>query len=184
MANIDTLKIKECGNKMTTGFIGTPYILYTLVECGLSKLAYDILFQEEFPSWLYSVNKGATTMWEHYDSIKEDGSFWSPVMNSFNHYAYGAVFGWMFNNCVGINMLKPAYKEILIKPLVDMRLGFVDCSFKTRYGFIKVYWKYNDGKVNYRISVPKNIKATIELNDGELFKLDSGGTLRKTINYD
>ena len=120
-------------------------------------------------------------MWEHYDSIKEDGSFWSPTMNSFNHYAYGAVFGWMFNNCVGINMLKPAYKEVLIKPLVDKRLGFVDCSFKTKYGTIKVNWKYRDGGVDYKISVPKGIKATIDLNDNHPQVLSNGGTLKKTV---
>ena len=176
--------IKECGNKMTTGFVGTPYILHTLTKYGHSDIAYNLLFQEEFPSWLYSVNKGATTMWEHYDSIKEDGSFWSPSMNSFNHYAYGAVFGWMFNSCVGINMLKPAYKEILIKPIVDKRLGFVDCSFKCKYGVIKVNWKYNNGNVKYEIVVPKGIKASIDLGDNRVIKFPSGGTLRKTIKYD
>ena len=133
---------------------------------------------------IWSPNKGATTMWEHYDSIKEDGSFWSPSMNSFNHYAYGAVFGWMFNSCVGINMLKPAYKEILIKPIVDKRLGFVDCSFKCKYGVIKVNWKYNNGNVKYEIVVPKGIKASIDLGDNRVIKFPSGGTLRKTIKYD
>ena len=175
--------IKECGNKMTTGFVGTPYILHTLVKNGYSKIAYDLLFQEEFPSWLYSVNKGATTMWEHYDSIKEDGSFWSSSMNSFNHYAYGAVFGWIFNNCAGINMVKPAYKEILIKPLIDKRLGFVDCSFKSRYGDIKVYWKYENGKVSFKISVPKGIKATIDLGNNNPKILNDGGSLKKVVDY-
>lgn len=176
--------IKECGNKMTTGFIGTPYILYTLVETGHSKLAYELLFQEQFPSWLYSVNKGATTMWEHYDSIREDGTFWSPTMNSFNHYAYGAVFGWMFNHSVGINMLKPAYKEILIKPLIDKRLGFVDCSFKSKYGEIKVYWKYSNNKVNYRIFVPHRIKAKIDLGDGKIISLKNGGEIKRVVKYE
>ena len=176
--------IKECGNKMTTGFVGTPYILHTLVRNGYSKIAYDLLFQEEFPSWLYSVNKGATTMWEHYDSIKEDGSFWSSSMNSFNHYAYGAVFGWIFNNCAGINLVKPAYKEILIKPLIDKRLGFVDCSFKSKYGDIKVYWKYDNCKVSYKISVPKGIKATIELGDNNPEILRDGGSLKRVVDYE
>lgn len=176
--------IKECGNKMTTGFVGTPYILHTLVRNGYSKIAYDLLFQEEFPSWLYSVNKGATTMWEHYDSIKEDGSFWSSSMNSFNHYAYGAVFGWIFNNCAGINLVKPAYKEILIKPLIDKRLGFVDCSFKSKYGDIKVYWKYDNCKVSYKISVPKGIKATIELGDNNPEILCDGGSLKRVVDYE
>ena len=176
--------IKECGNKMTTGFVGTPYILHTLVESGHEELAYTLLFQEEFPSWLYSVNKGATTMWEHYDSIKEDGSFWNPSMNSFNHYAYGAVFGWMFNHSVGVKIVKPGYKEILIKPLVDKRLGFVDCVFNTKYGDIKVNWKIIDKQVKYVIEVPKGIKATIDLGDNNIYRFASGGTLKKSVHYD
>ena len=70
--------------------------LYALSECGYSKTAFDLLFQENLPSWLYQVNHNATTMWEHWDGIKEDGSFWSDDMNSYNHYAYGAVFSWIF----------------------------------------------------------------------------------------
>ena len=176
--------IKECGNKMTTGFIGTPYILYTLSTNGYSKLAYDLLFQEEFPSWLYSVNKGATTMWEHYDGIREDGSFWSSSMNSFNHYAYGAVFGWMFNNSVGVNIVKPGYKEIAIKPIIDKRLGYVDCTFKCKYGDIKVYWKYNNNQVEYDITVPSGIKAKVELENDSPVLLASGGHIQKVIKYE
>ena len=175
--------IDECGGKMTTGFLGTPYILSTLVDCGYKDVAYNLLFQEEFPSWLYSVNKGATTMWEHYDSIKEDGTFWNPTMNSFNHYAYGAVFSWMFNNSVGIKMVKPGYKEIVIKPLIDKRLGFVNCSFKTKYGIIKVFWKYNDKTVRYEISVPKGIKSTIDLGRNHLYKMEGEATIKKVIKH-
>lgn len=173
--------IKECGNKISTGFVGTPYILHTLSSIGYDDIAYNLLFQEEFPSWLYSVNKGATTMWEHYDSIREDGSFWSPTMNSFNHYAYGAVFSWMFNNCAGINMVKPAYKEILIRPKPDKRLGFVDCIFKSKFGDIKVNWKYRDNDVSYDITVPKGIKAKIDLGDNNPIVLPKGGKIKKTV---
>ena len=105
-------------------------------------------------------------------------------MNSFNHYAYGAVFGWMFNNSVGINMLKPAYKEILIKPIIDKRLGFVDCSFKSKYGEIKVYWKYENNKIKYRISVPSRIKAKIDLGDGKIISLNNGGEVKRVVKYE
>ncbi len=176
--------IEECGGKMTTGFIGTPYILSTLVDAGYPDVAYNLLFQEEFPSWLYSVNKGATTMWEHYDSIKEDGSFWDPVMNSFNHYAYGSVFGWMFNNSVGINMLKPGYKEVLIKPLIDKRLGFINCQFKCKYGIIRVYWKYTNNYVKYEIHIPNGVKATIDLGDNYPIVVKGETIVKKVIKHE
>ena len=84
--------VRSNGMKMNTGFVGTPHLLHALSESGYTDIAYNLLFQENFPSWLYSVNRGATTMWEHWDSIKEDATFWDKKMNSFNHYAYGAVF--------------------------------------------------------------------------------------------
>lgn len=87
--------IQENGNRLKTGFVGTPYLLYALSENGSSELAYDLLLQEAYSSWLYEVNHGATTIWEHWDGMKEDGSFWSTDMNSFNHYAYGAVADWI-----------------------------------------------------------------------------------------
>ena len=94
--------IRANGNRMTTGFVGTPYLLHTLSENGYTDVAYTLLLQEQNPSWLYSVCHGATTMWEHWNSLKEDGSFWSTDMNSFNHYAYGAVFDWIFGVACGI----------------------------------------------------------------------------------
>ena len=88
-----TQLVRSNGMKMNTGFVGTPHLLHALSESGYTDIAYNLLFQENFPSWLYSVNRGATTMWEHWDSIKEDGTFWDKKMNSFNHYAYGAGYG-------------------------------------------------------------------------------------------
>ncbi|MCQ2795029.1 MAG: glycoside hydrolase family 78 protein [Bacilli bacterium] len=153
--------VHDCGNRLATGFLGTPYLLETLSENGYHNLAYAILFQEKFPSWLYSVNKGATTIWERYNGIKEDGTFSTPGMNSFNHYAYGAVYSWIFNNAVGIKIKKPGYEEIEISPIPDKRLGYVKSMTKTKFGDIKVYW---DDKV-YKISVPKGIKARIILDN-------------------
>ena len=153
--------VHECGDCLATGFLGTPYLLETLSENGHANLAYTILFQEKFPSWLYSVNKGATTIWERYNGIKEDGTFSTPSMNSFNHYAYGAVYAWIFNNAVGIKIKKPGYEEIEISPIPDKRLGYVKSMMKTKFGDIKIYW---DNKV-YKISVPKGIKARIILDN-------------------
>ena len=119
--------VKENGNKLTTGFVGTPYLLHALSENGCADTAYDLLFQEEFPSWLYSVNLGATTMWEHWDGIKEDGTMWDKVMNSYNHYAYGSVYDWIFGVCAGIQVYEDGagYKHVSIKPKADKRLGFL-----------------------------------------------------------
>ena len=110
--------IRANGNRMTTGFVGTPYLLHALSENGYTDIAYTLLLQEQNPSWLYSVCHGATTMWEHWNSLKEDGSFWSTDMNSFNHYAYGAVFDWIFGVACGIKPCAdaPGYEKILIAP--------------------------------------------------------------------
>lgn len=158
--------IKECGGVMTTGFLGTPFILYVLSNNGYKKEAYDLLFQEKFPSWLYSVNQGATTMWEHWDGINDKGEIWPKSMNSFNHYAYGAVYGWMFNNSVGINLIRPNYQEIEIKPLIDKRLRYVKGKYLSSYGEIEVEWIVKENEVSYYISIPKGITAHISLEDG------------------
>ena len=166
--------IKENDGRMTTGFLGTPYILHALSDNKKEKEAYDLLFQEKNPSWLFSVNNGATTMWEHYDGINEVGEFWSKDMNSFNHYAYGAVYDWIFSNAVGIKMLKPKYEEILIKPIIDKRLGFVYGSYLLDTGKISVKWYMDDLKVVYEIIIPNGVKAHIELIDGKKYHVEEG----------
>ena len=94
--------IKAAGNELRTGFVGTPYLLHVLAEYGHADLAWDLLLREPYPSWLYPVDHGATTVWEHWDGIMEDGSFWSADMNSFNHYAYGSVMDWIYEKAAGI----------------------------------------------------------------------------------
>ena len=159
--------IRERDTHMATGFVGTPYILHALSENGRSDVAYELLFKESAPSWLYSVCHGATTMWEHWNSIKEDGSFWSTDMNSFNHYAYGAVFDWIFGVSAGIKPLAPAYKEILLAPHPDKKLGFADTSYESRSGLIRSYWCYKDDAIHYEFEVPQGVTAHIELPSGK-----------------
>lgn len=160
--------IRNFGNKMTTGFVGTPYILHVLSECGKSKLAYDLLFQNQNPSWLYSVEHGATTMWEHWNGIKEDGSFWSDDMNSFNHYAYGSVGDWLYGVCAGINIARggEGYKKIILSPIPDRRLGFVNSYIDTVNGRIESHWYYKENKIYFEFSVPKGTEAKISLPNG------------------
>lgn len=103
--------IEESGTHLTTGFVGTPYLNLVLSRFGYTDLAYRLLLQQEYPSWLFSVVQGATTIWEHWDGIKQDGTFWSDNMNSYNHYAYGAIGDWLYRVVGGIELTEPGYKK-------------------------------------------------------------------------
>ncbi len=166
--------IRENDGLMATGFVGTPYLLHALSENGYVKEAYDLLLEERNPSWLYSVNRGATTVWEHWNGIKEDGSFWSTDMNSFNHYAYGSVFDWVYGVAVGIKPTAPAYRTVALTPHPDRRLGYADAKIKTRSGDVRLYWYYKDDIVFYEIEVPNGVKASLTLPSGYTETLSGG----------
>ena len=168
--------IKEHGDRLTTGFVGTPYLLHALSETGRTDAAYDLLLCEGYPSWLYSVNHGATTMWEHWDGIKEDGTLWDTSMNSYNHYAYGSVFDWMFAYIGGISIKNggEGYRDITIAPQPDRRLGFADTSIETARGKIMSSWRYREDFVRYEITVPDGVKTEIRLNDGQKYNITGG----------
>ena len=161
------------GNKLQTGFVGTPYLLYALSENGYAQTAYSLLLQEEYPSWLYEVNHGATTIWEHWDGIRDDGTFWSTDMNSYNHYAYGSVVDWLYSVAAGIKPVedKAGFEEVIIAPVPDKRLGSIKVSLDTKYGKIVSSWYYEGDKVRYEITTP--VKATIII-DGERHCVESG----------
>lgn len=165
--------IKENGNRLTTGFVGTPYLLHALSENGYTETAYSLLLQEDFPSWLYAVNRGATTVWEHWDGIKKDGSFWHSDMNSFNHYAYGAVADWMYGAICGINIDEnaPGFENAVLKPLPDKRLGFAQASIDTKYGRLSSKWEITGNKVKYEFEVPN--RATVII-DGNTYSVSKG----------
>jgi alpha-L-rhamnosidase len=171
--------IKDFGGCMATGFVGTPYLLHVLSAHGYTDVAYSLLMQERNPSWLYSVTHGATTMWEHWNSLKEDGSFWSTDMNSFNHYAYGAVFDWIFGVSSGIKPVAedPAYKTVEIAPQPSKCLGWADASIESRNGLIRSYWYYKGDTVYYEFDIPAGVTATVQLPSGKQYTL-SGGSYR------
>lgn len=148
--------VKDCGMHLMTGFVGTPYLLHALSENGYQDIAYSLLLREEFPSWLFSVNMGATTIWEHWDGKKEDGSFWSKDMNSFNHYAYGAVADWVYGYAAGINRCEdaPGFKKARIAPHPDKRLSYLEASIETREGKIMSKWTYEKDAIRYDIKTP------------------------------
>lgn len=168
--------IHDFDDRMTTGFVGTPYILHALSDNGYTDLAYKLLFREKNPSWLYSVTHGATTIWEHWNGIKEDGSFWSRHMNSFNHYAYGSVYDWIFGVSAGIKTVEdaPAYKKVAITPHPNKELGFVDASIESRNGFVRSAWYYKGDTVYYEIEIPEGVTATLTLPSGKTRELSSG----------
>ncbi len=168
--------IRENGNRMTTGFVGTPYILHALSENGYADVAYELLMQEQNPSWLYSVTHGATTMWEHWNSLKEDGSFWSTAMNSFNHYAYGAVYDWIFGVACGIQPIgeAPAYREITLAPHPSKCLGFADTSLDSRSGTVRAHWYYKGDTVYYEFEIPAGMTAHLTLPSGYTADLTGG----------
>lgn len=163
-ANMLAEHIEENGIHLTTGFVGTPYLCLVLSRFGYTDLAYKLVLQKEYPSWLFSVLQGATTIWEHWDGIKQDGSFWSDDMNSFNHYAYGAIGDWLYRTAAGIELLEPGYKKIRIQPQIGEHLTWVDASFHSVYGMIGVNWKKEkDEALSMHIVIPANTTAEIIL---------------------
>ena len=155
--------IRQNGMAMQTGFVGTPYILHVLSRYGHTELAWSLLLRREYPSWLYSVGKGATTIWEHWDGIMPDGSFWSEDMNSFNHYAYGAVMDWIYEEAAGIKPVEaaPGFAEIRIEPKPDRRLQWLEASIDTRHGLVRSRWTWIGENVKYEITVPSSAVVCI-----------------------
>lgn len=168
--------LEEKQNHLTTGFVGTPYLCHVLSDHGFYHLAYTLLLQEDFPSWLYQVTKGATTIWEHWDGQKVDGSFWSDEMNSFNHYAYGSIGEWLYRQAAGIHTDEkaPGFAHVIIKPHTDRRLGHISCTYDSVSGTVKSAWDYREDEVRYRIEIPANVRATVLLENGEEYKIGSG----------
>lgn len=156
--------VVDCGSHLETGFVGTPYLLHVLSDYGYSELAYTLLLRKEYPSWIYPVTKGATTVWEHWDGIMPDGNFWSKNMNSFNHYAYGAVADWVYGVAAGITPVEsnPGYEKVRIAPVPDKRLGWLEASINTRHGLVSSRWEMQDGKWRYEIETPVDAVIIID----------------------
>jgi len=155
--------IARYGDRMMTGFLGTSLILHTLTKAGRSDVAYTLLLQHGYPSWLYSVDQGATTMWERWDTYTYANGFGPAAMNSFNHYAYGAVAGWMYATVAGISPESPGFKRILLAPAFDSRLPRVSATYESVYGTITTSTDIRDGLIIYCATVPANTTATVRL---------------------
>ena len=177
--NLVKLIEKENGH-LVTGFIGTPYICHALSQNGYINEAYNLLLKDDFPSWLYQVKQGATTIWEHWDGLKPDGSMWSPDMNSFNHYAYGAIGEWLYRAVAGIEIDEnnPGYKHIIFKPVFNDNLTYVKANFQSIYGNVSIHWQYqSQDQIKITLDVPANTTATLCLNNAKF--LDTTNTFKK-----
>ena len=156
---------KDHGDCLQTGFLGTSILMDTLTyDVGAPEMAYTLLLQHKNPSWLYSVDQGATTIWERWNSYTKKDGFGSAGMNSFNHYAYGAVLAWMYGTMAGIqeDVACPGFKHIILAPVPDKRMGKVKACFRSPYGPIKSAWCYDEaGKWTWTFTIPANTTATV-----------------------
>jgi alpha-L-rhamnosidase len=156
---VDLLKSRQW--HLATGFLGTPRLLSALSENGRADVAYRVLLQTSYPSWGYQIDKGATTMWERWDSIRPNGAFQDAHMNSFNHYAYGSVGAWMYQNIAGIKPGMAGFKQIIIRPIPSEKLHEANCQYDSQYGRIAVSWREEKGTLTLDASVPVNTSAQI-----------------------
>jgi alpha-L-rhamnosidase len=164
--------IKQYNYHLTTGFLGTPYLCHVLSRFGYADVAYKLLLQDTYPSWLYPVKAGATTIWERWDGIKPDGSFEDPSMNSYNHYAYGAIGDWMYQNIAGIQAAAPGYKKIVIKPVIGGGLSWAEGNYDCSYGTIHCKWMIVGEKLDMVVTIPQNTTAEVFVPDwqGKTYK--------------
>jgi alpha-L-rhamnosidase len=176
--------IKSYGNHLTTGFLGTPYLCHVLSRFGKTDVAFTLLMQESYPSWLYPVKMGATTIWERWNGIRPDSTFEPASMNSFNHYAYGAIGDWMYRVVAGLDTYNdgPGYKHIRIEPHIGGGLTSASASLQTYYGNASSGWKIEENKIILNIEIPANTKATvlIPVTNADLIK-ENGMPLSKDI---
>jgi alpha-L-rhamnosidase len=147
---------------LRTGFLGTPWLLPALTRIGRDDLAMRLLLNEDYPSWGFEIRMGATTMWERWNSIRADGEFGPVDMNSFNHYAYGAVGDWMFEHLGGLQIVEPGYKKARVAPLVGGGgLTQAECSIRTPYGLLASEWKLTAAELTLAVTVPANTSAEV-----------------------
>jgi alpha-L-rhamnosidase len=167
--------VKKFGH-LTTGFLGTPVLCKALSDNGHLDEAYLLLNRKEYPSWLYPVTKGATTIWERWDGIKPDDTFQNPGMNSFNHYAYGAIGEWMYRVVAGIQIdeANPGYKHIVIEPRPGGGLTSARASVETMYGLVVSRWEIAGSKLTLKVQIPANTTATVKLPNGKVEEIGSG----------
>ncbi|MFF1420851.1 alpha-L-rhamnosidase [Streptomyces sp. NPDC058280] len=159
---------------LSTGFLGTPRLLPVLTAAGHTDVAYRLLLQRTFPSWGYQIDRGATTMWERWDSIKPDGSFQDAGMNSFNHYAYGSVGEWMYANIAGIAPGGPGFRKIIVRPRPGGGVTEAEGRFDSVYGPVTTHWKAGSDGFQLDVSLPANTTAEVWIPAGDAVDVGHG----------
>lgn len=167
-------RINERGH-LTTGFLGTPHLNPILTQYGHADQAYELMLRKEYPSWLYPVTKGATTIWERWDGIKPDSTFQNPGMNSFNHYAYGAIGEWLYKSVAGVDQKSAGYKEISIHPIIGGKLTHAKGVLHSMYGEIESSWNLDQDIFELTVEIPVNTKAKIILPNARMQKITESG---------
>ncbi len=175
----------EHGDCLQTGFLGTSILMETLSANGMADIAYTLLLQHKNPSWLYSVDQGATTIWERWNSYTKEKGFGPVGMNSFNHYAYGAVLAWIYKDAAGISAdpKAPGFKNIVMAPKPDRRLGYVKAEYKSAAGLVKSHWRYESTQTDgmkwvWDFTVPEGATADVTLPGETTSKRYSAGSYR------
>jgi alpha-L-rhamnosidase len=166
--------VAKADHRIGTGFVGTPLIQDALVRTGHGETARALLLQTGVPSWLYPVTMGATTIWERWDSMLEDGTINPGQMTSFNHYAFGAIADWMHRTLAGLAPLEPGYRRMLVAPVPLAGIDWAATEHETPYGRATVRWEAGDGVLAVRVTVPPNTSARIELPGREPEEVGSG----------
>jgi alpha-L-rhamnosidase len=175
--------IKDRNWHLSTGFLGTPRLLPALSEAGHADVAYRLLLQNSYPSWGYQISKGATTMWERWDGIRPDGSFQDKAMNSFNHYAYGSIGEWMYQNIAGIRTVAPGFRRFVVKPVPGSEVHSANASYRSGYGTIAVRWRGRNQRELF-VSIPVNTSAEIWVpNKGLSVQSDGANFIRTEPGY-
>jgi alpha-L-rhamnosidase len=160
--------VEQKGFHLATGFVGTPYILEVLEKTGHLDVAYKLLEQETFPSWLFPVNNGATTIWERWDGWTPEKGFQDKGMNSFNHYAYGAVGAWMVQSVAGLELdpNEPGYKHVIFRPRPGGTITWAKASLQTIFGLAAIHWELKGPELHINLTVPASSRATLSLPEG------------------
>jgi alpha-L-rhamnosidase len=157
----------------------------TLTENGMSDIAYELLFQRKNPSWIYSIDNGATTIWERWNSYMIEHGMGPKGMNSFNHYAYGCVCEWIWEKVAGIasDVSCPGFKHIIMKPLPDKRLGHITAEYQSPAGLIKSAWRYEGEQWVWEFTIPEGTTASVTLpGESEAVEYAAGSyTLTKAL---
>jgi alpha-L-rhamnosidase len=162
---------------LSTGFVGTPYLNHVLTRFGRTDVAYALLMQRSYPSWLYPITQGATTMWERWDAWTHDKGFSDTGMNSFNHYAFGAIGDWMYRTIGGIDLdeSRPGYKHVIVRPIPGGDLKFARAKLKSMYGEIESAWRIDgDQRLTLDVTIPPNTTASVFVPGGATAEVGAG----------